>query len=64
MFSNQQSRPRRSASEKRGVLSIAFPEDLRAAVIEAAEREHRTPSSFVRHVVAMALQPQREGAAS
>jgi hypothetical protein len=64
MLSNSHSRPRRASTEKRGQLSIAFPEDLRAAVIEAAEREHRTPSSFVRHVVAMALQPQREGAAS
>ena len=44
-------------------ISVRLEPELRAAVERAAEREHRTLSGQIRHLVAMACEQRREAAA-
>jgi hypothetical protein len=50
--------------QRREQLSVPVDADLRAALERAAEREHRTVASFVRHTLAQALEQQGSGAAA
>ena len=48
--------------QRREQLSVPVDADLRAALKRAAEREHRTVASYVRHALAQALKQQGSGA--
>lgn len=48
--------------QRREQLSVPVDADLRAALKRAAESEHRTVASYVRHALVRALE-QGEGAA-
>jgi hypothetical protein len=45
--------------QRREQLSVPVDADLRAALKRAAEREHRTVASYVRHALAQMLEEQR-----
>jgi hypothetical protein len=47
-----------AVEQRREQLSVPVDSGLRAAVERAAEREHRTVASFVRHVIAQAVEQQ------
>jgi hypothetical protein len=50
--------------QRREQLSVPVDADLRAALKRAAEREHRTIASYVRHALTQALEQQGSGAAA
>jgi len=52
------------AKDKGEQISVRLEPALRAAVERAAQREHRTLSDQIRHLVALACAQQREGAAA
>jgi uncharacterized protein (DUF1778 family) len=49
--------------ERREQISVPVDPELRAALERAAESEHRTVASYVRHVVAQALERRERAAA-
>jgi hypothetical protein len=49
--------------EKNEQVTVNFPADMTAALKREAERQHRTLSGQIRHLVATAFQ-QQEGAAA
>jgi hypothetical protein len=52
----------RERERGREQVSVALSRELRASVELAAQLEHRTVSGQIRHIVAKAFEPQREGA--
>jgi predicted DNA-binding protein len=51
-----------ASQERREQITVPVDAELRQRLEQAAERDHRTIASYVRHVVAQALE-QREAAA-
>ncbi len=45
-------------------VTVRFEEPIRTALEEMAQREHRTMSDQIRHIVAKAFERQSEGAAA
>jgi predicted DNA-binding protein len=54
--------PMASQEQRREQITIPVPAELRQRLELAAQRDHRTIASYVRHVVVQALE-QREAAA-
>jgi hypothetical protein len=52
------------ANAKREQVTVTLDPGLRAAIKRAAEAEHRSMSNQIKHLVARALEQQREGAAA
>jgi uncharacterized protein (DUF1778 family) len=52
-----------SQERQREQITVPVDADLRHRLEQAAERDHRTIASFVRHVVECALDEQSEAAA-
>jgi hypothetical protein len=51
---------------KRPQITVTVPKDVRLALEEAAQRQHRTVSNMAQHLLATALanpQPEQEAAA-
>jgi predicted DNA-binding protein len=49
---------------QREQITVPVDAELRQRLEQAAERDHRTIASYVRHVVTQALEQNREGAAA
>jgi predicted DNA-binding protein len=49
--------------QRREQITVPIDAELRQRLEQAAQRDHRTLASYVRHVVAQALE-QRQGAAA
>jgi uncharacterized protein (DUF1778 family) len=47
------------AKTRRQQITVTVPEDVRAALERAAEREHRTMSNLAQHLLATALEGHR-----
>ena len=52
-----------ASQERREQITVPVDAELRQRLEQAAERDHRSIASYVRHVVVQALDHQREAAA-